>query len=177
LPSPITITEGYDSMSEKCASRWPCHQSVEAASWWCDKCQQQALSSQGIGDQTAVARVPNLNPSYQPRLATHPQALVRLVVLERTDLTDAVRAALTKDPDEHVRIAAAALRETPGQDLFRLIYQDNPDLLWVLAGNATLHPRGLQLLCEHPAPAIAERAKKTLLYRASQVDSGARRTA
>lgn len=118
-----------------------------------------------------LARCPNLDMKYQARLAAHPTALVRMVLLERHDLVDAVRSALFHDTDASVvMVAVGSLQETEGLDMFKLMYRPgvNAEWLFAMAGNSNMHPRGLQFLSTHPDPAISNRATDTLLQLAAR---------
>ena len=159
-------------MSYKCASeKKNCRTAVEFNGYWCAECQSNLISSRQFGDAVMLARIPNLDSTYQPRLASHPQALVRMILInERNDLTEPVRAVLLHDYDESVlEMAAGALSETRNHDLFNLIYRDEPELLFHLASNKNLAPRGLQMLCGHPDPVIAQKAEYTLQEIASSI--------
>ena len=152
-------------MSVRCASeKKSCRNTVERDGDWCVDCQDELVSSRQIGDAILLARVPNLEPAYQARLATHPQALVRMILInERSDLVEPVRSVLLQDADEAVlEMAAAVLQETSSDNLFQLLYRDQPELLFHLAGNPHLRPEGLKMLSQHPDPVIAGRAGDTI---------------
>lgn len=152
-------------MTVHCASeKKSCRNAVEYDGYWCTECQDELASSRQIGDAILLARVPNLDTMYQARLATHPQALVRMILInERTDLVESVRGVLLNDADDAVlEMAAAVLEETSNGDLFQLLYRDQPELLFHLASNRHLRPEGLQMLSGHPDPVIASRAGDTI---------------
>lgn len=147
-----------------CASIFDCKESVRAPGEWCGNCQARASRSREIGTWIHLARVPNLDERYQVFIVTHPKDIVRIVLLERWDLIDEVRSSLLRDRDDTVkRLAAAKLKETKNWDLLRLIYEDTAILMHALAGNRHLHPRGLQLLSEHPNKEVAQRAFETMM--------------
>ncbi|HLH46924.1 MAG TPA: hypothetical protein VKV25_07180 [Acidimicrobiales bacterium] len=145
----------------RCASPYNCKTAVGGPGHWCGPCQARALTSDRLGDVLHLAQAPNL--LYHERLAAHPEPLVRAMLYERPDLFPQIRLALALDRDPMLRTLAAGSASTPPQALRRLLYDDDPELLFVLASNRRLGAAGLRLLTRHPDPAIAERARDTLL--------------
>jgi hypothetical protein len=150
-------------MADACGSPYACRTKVAGRGSWCFDCQSSAASSAAVGDNIALARCPNLDGIFQGRLAFHPEPLVRIVLQERSDLLEDTRRTLARDVDPAVYTAAAASTATPQDELLRLHYRDEPDLLWVLAGNVALGAQGLANLTGHPNRDIAERARNTIM--------------
>lgn len=150
-------------MADVCGSPYACRTKVAERGYWCLDCQSSAASSAAVGDNITLARCPNLAGIFQGRLAFHPEPLVRIVLQERSDLLPDTRRTLARDADPAVYTAAAASTATPQDELLKLHYRDEPDLLWVLAGNVALGARGLGNLTGHPNRTIAERARNTVM--------------
>ena len=100
----------------RCGSPYGCREGVEVEGGWCAECQRRAVDEGNVGPSVRLAKIPNLDPRFQPRLATHPEGLVRLVLLERLDLTEPVLKKALEDPDPFtVRLAAAHPRMPGGR--------------------------------------------------------------
>lgn len=150
-------------MAVICGSPYECSEKVPTPTFWCFECQNAAVMSADTRDAIELVQCPNLDVALQQRLAFHREALVVLMLQERTDLVPAVRVAAARHSDPAVYTAAAASTLTPAEELWKLHFKDEPDLLYVLAGNPSIGPKGLSNLARHPDPVIAQRARDTLM--------------
>ncbi len=163
-------------MPVKCASPRDCGDNVEADKHWCSECQEEAARSDLPGAAVALARVPNLDPTYQALILNSPSVMARMQLALRTDLDPRIRHELLRDQDAGVVFVASASPHADPNDLYRLIEGADRELAMVLAGQASMPLRGLRLLCDHEDTEIRTRARHTfrIAWRATHPEEAVR---